>query len=124
MKRKFSYRGKKQVPWTPFVGMPLTPEEINQYPASTAPEKVYENSRYQVFQRTTEAEGAQTVIQLAIRNKDGSARHDWREFQRIKNELLGREAEAVELYPAESRLTDTRNEFHLFCFPGRQERLA
>ena len=42
--------------------------------------------------------------------------HDWRHFQRIKNELCGPEREAIELYPAESRLVDTNNQFHLFVF--------
>lgn len=48
---------------------------------------------------------------------DGSARHDWRDFQRIKNELVAPEAEAVELFPAESRLVDTANHYHLWVFP-------
>lgn len=48
---------------------------------------------------------------------DGSARHDWREFQRIKNELVGPEWEAVELYPAEGRLRDPSNMFALWCAP-------
>lgn len=45
------------------------------------------------------------------------ARHDWREFQQIKNALVGDEWEAVELYPAESRLTDPSNRFYLWCAP-------
>jgi hypothetical protein len=41
--------------------------------------------------------------------------HDWRDLQRIKNELVGPECEAVELYPAESRLVDTANQYHLWA---------
>jgi hypothetical protein len=37
-----------------------------------------------------------------------------RHFQRIKNEVVGPECEAVELYPAESRLVDTATQFHLW----------
>lgn len=40
--------------------------------------------------------GAMTV--LTIKPSDG-ARHGWREFQWMKNQLCGDDAEAVELYP-------------------------
>ena len=55
---------------------------------------------------------------LVISNNDQSARHDWREFQRIKNEIWGPEVEAVELYPAESRLVDPSNAFFLYRHPN------
>ena len=58
------------------------------------------------------------MIQLGINAVDGSARHDWRDFQAIKNQLAGEECEAFELYPAESRLMDPSNYFSLWCFPG------
>lgn len=58
------------------------------------------------------------MIQLGIAALDGTARHDWREFQAIKNQLAGEETEAFELYPAESRLLDPSNYYTLWCFPG------
>lgn len=58
------------------------------------------------------------MIQLGINAHDGTARHDWREFQSIKNQLAGPECEAFELYPAESRLMDPSNYYSLWCFPG------
>jgi len=58
------------------------------------------------------------MIQLGISTLDGTARHDWREFQAIKSELAGPECEAFELYPAESRLIDPSNYYTLWCFPG------
>ena len=60
----------------------------------------------------------QGMIQLGINALDGTARHDWREFQWIKNQLAGEECEAFELYPAESRLMDPSNYYSLWCFPG------
>jgi hypothetical protein len=57
------------------------------------------------------------MIQLGIANHDGSARHDWRDFQAIKNQLAGPDCEAFELYPAERRLLDPSNYFTLWCFP-------
>ena len=58
------------------------------------------------------------MIQLGIAALDGTARHDWRDFQAIKNQLAGAETEAFELYPAESRLLDPSNYYTLWCFPG------
>lgn len=58
------------------------------------------------------------MIQLGINAHDGTSRHDWREFQAIKNQLAGEECEAFELYPAESRLMDPSNYYSLWCFPG------
>ena len=55
------------------------------------------------------------MIHLSIRRLDREAVHDWRDFQRIKNELVGPEHEAVELYPAESRLMDTANQYHVWA---------
>lgn len=55
------------------------------------------------------------VIQLSIRRNDRAAPRDWRDFQRIKNELVGPECEGIELYPAASRVVDTANQFHVWC---------
>jgi hypothetical protein len=54
---------------------------------------------------------------LSIKRNDRHVIHDWRELQRIKNELCDPEREAIEIYPRESRLVDTSNQFHLFVFP-------
>ncbi len=58
------------------------------------------------------------MIQLGINAHDGTARHDWREFQAIKNQLAGPECESFELYPKESRLMDPSNYYSIWCFPG------
>ncbi len=59
------------------------------------------------------------VAWLSIKRNDRQVIRDWRELQRIKNAIMGDECEAVEMFPAESRLTDTSNQFHLWCFaPG------
>ncbi len=57
------------------------------------------------------------MIQLGIASIDGSARHDFRDMQAIKNQIAGPECEAFELYPRSSRLLDPSNYFTLFCFP-------
>lgn len=57
------------------------------------------------------------ITHLSIKRVDKTATHDWRDLQRIKNELCGPEREAVEVYPAESRLVDTSDQYHLWVYP-------
>lgn len=69
------------------------------------------NELYQVQKRYCDHD----VIHLNIRRRDGAPiMRDWRHFQLIKNQLMGEECEAVELYPAESRKVDTSNKYHLY----------
>lgn len=107
-----------EVPWTPFREMDYPPEHRAMLEAAKGFVGVFRNSRYQVeiYEMDTPIG---RVTWLAIVRLDRSPVHDWRDFQRIKNELLGPEREAAELYPAESRLVDTNNQFHLFAIePG------
>jgi hypothetical protein len=57
------------------------------------------------------------MVKLSIHRHDRAAVRDWRHFQQIKNEVVGPEIEAFEIYPAESRLMDTANEYAIFCLP-------
>jgi hypothetical protein len=109
--------------WTPFRRLPgevVDPDGVTG--------GLWQNSRYQVILRERRVEPFGRCIHLTLRSVEGAPRHDWRDFQRIKNELVGEEAEAVELYPAESRVVDTANHYHLWIFPdyrfpfGMQER--
>jgi len=74
----------------------------------------FRNNKYYVVVETLSPRGLSGEVHLSVTCNDRSAAHDWREFQRIKNELCGPEREAVELYPAQSRLYDTANTFHLW----------
>lgn len=74
---------------------------------------VWKNDIYQVAVFDL-PEGA---VHLSIKRIDRAAIHDWRHLQQIKNELCGPEREAVEIYPAESRLVDTANQYHLWVLP-------
>ncbi len=96
--------------WTGFVPVVEIPAGGDD-PGGT----MYRNSRYNVAVRRYPDH-----FHLAIILNDHSARHDWRDFQRIKNELLGPDAEAVELYPSEDRLIDTTNTFHLWSPVGQR----
>jgi len=72
------------------------------------------NSRFAV----TITDLGQDQFWLSFKNRDRSAHHDWRDIQRMKNELVGPEREAFEIYPAESRLHDTADQFHLWVLPA------
>jgi hypothetical protein len=97
--------------WTRFV-------KVEQFDGA---ECRYENSRYSVtvrVRRMTVAGRTLSCFCLGVANRDQSARHDWRDFQRIKNELLGTEVWAYEVYPAEDHKCDPSNYFLLWCFPA------
>lgn len=79
------------------------------------PPELWMNDRYTVA--VERWPGTDDVRYLSIRRNDRKPAHDWRDFQRIKNDIAGDEAEAVELYPAESRLMDTANQYHLWVAP-------
>tara|TARA_Y100000034_G_C6749943_1_gene333262 strand:+ start:239 stop:688 length:450 start_codon:yes stop_codon:yes gene_type:complete len=63
------------------------------------------------------------IIHLSIKRIDKEPIHDWRDLQEIKNILVGKENEAVEIYPAESRRVDMVNQFHLWCFANPEMRV-
>jgi hypothetical protein len=74
--------------------------------------ELWANDLYQV---EVERNAAEASARINIRRRDGFVGRDWRHFQQIKNEVVGAECEAVELYPAETRLVDTSNKFTLFA---------
>lgn len=78
----------------------------------------WQNSRYFVIRRDCgkDEDSGMRMYWLSIRENDRGTRHDWRDFQRIKNELCGAECEGIEFYPPESRLVDTVNQYHLWVF--------
>lgn len=73
---------------------------------------IYQNDTYLV-----EVKYEKPLIHLDIRRHDFQRCTEWHDLQLIKNELIGPEYEAVQLFPAESRLVDTGNEYHLWVYP-------
>jgi hypothetical protein len=96
-------------PWTPLGRAIVTNNPLYDVHLDG---ECFKNERYTVFRRMI----APGFIHLSIRRDDREAGIDWRDFQRIKSELAGPEWEGVELYPAESRVVDTSNQYHLWCF--------
>jgi len=82
-------------------------------------QEMYRNSRYTVIVIRTEEpwyDTAPKVIHLSIRRNDrkrpGPERY--RDFQRIKTELVGPNHEGVELYPSEDRVADCADQYHIY----------
>lgn len=78
----------------------------------------YLNDEYVVLVRPAPADmnpqDIRGLLWLSIRRQDRQPIRSWRDLQDIKNQILGTEAEAVELFPAESRKVDAVNQYHLF----------
>lgn len=69
----------------------------------------------QFFERTS---SWGQIDHLIIRRHDGAAEpFPWAELQRIKDELLGSERVAVEVFPAQSQLVDDAHCRHLWVLP-------
>ena len=121
-RRRRKARAKGDPPWTPFQRAQLDPKPLARELRKLLddePDSVWLNSIYQVELRRVPCHIAEIdhMTHLSVKRIDRKPIGDWRVMQRIKNELLGPEVEAVELYPAESRLVDTSNQYHLWALP-------
>lgn len=89
-------------------------------------QSVYMNDLYQANTEVVVAPFgavAGDVMWLSIKRRDKAPVHDWRDLQAIKNLIVGPEHEGFEVYPAESRLVDTANQYHLWVFLDPKVRL-
>jgi len=112
-------------PWLWTAGDPESLEEQKRILGDGAPLAVYVCKDYQVSVFTTVDPGGGWPLMwhLSIKRRDREPidENRWRILQHIKNTLVGPENEAVELYPAESRLVDTANQYHLFVFRNPEQ---
>lgn len=79
-------------------------------------EKVLMSSSYQVniVELGRQHSKWPPLVWFSIKRRDKAAIVDRSVLRDIKNVLAGEEAEGFELYPAESRLVDTANQYHLY----------
>lgn len=94
-------------------------EEMRAIYLTSMEDEHYINSRYLVGVRRIPASdgegGVIEMVHLSIKRHDQKPlRAHWADMQRIKNELLGPNCEAIELYPCEDRVVDTANQYHLW----------
>ena len=98
----------------------ITTEELADL---THHDEVWLNDRYRCSVRyvasdMSDAEDPRLgLCHLSIHSHTRGTSHDWRHFQRIKNDVMGPNREALEIYPDERRLVDTSNEYHLWVLP-------
>jgi hypothetical protein len=93
--------GAQSEPWEPLRQDPGRPELWGNSVVTAAVHKISDQ-----------------VVHISYHRRDRAPIRDWRIGQRIKSQLAGPEWEGVELYPAESRVVDTSNEYHLYAFAG------
>lgn len=80
-------------------------------------DKVFSNGKYVVMSRNVNTLWG-VVEHVCMRNAT-STDIPWREKQRIKNELFGKEKVAVEVFPKESELVDEANMYHIWILPDK-----
>lgn len=94
-------------------GTEMTEDDVRK---SLYSDEVWTNSKYSC-DVTYLDEDRSGALHLSIKRRDRKVIHDWRDLQQIKNDCAGSEREALELYPAESRVIDTANQYHLWVAP-------
>lgn len=96
-----------------FAGRTPSAAEISAWIETTierlAALELYQNDLYSVT-----VERSQPFIRLTISRLDGQPFKTWKHLQEIKNQLIGPEHEAAELFPAQSRMIDGVNHYHLW----------
>ena len=92
-----------------------TEEDFQQLLEMQMKTEVWLSVKHQVaVYRDDATEEWPAMIHLSIKRIDKKPLRDWREMQAIKNALVGPKHEGVELYPAEDRLVDGANQYHLW----------
>ncbi len=87
--------------------------------------EVWENEIYRVRKTQLAVEELDCIVaHLTISRHDLREVVDWRHKQQIKNQLLGEQEEAVEIFPPEKDLVDAVNAFHLWSMVGKRTGLG
>jgi hypothetical protein len=87
--------------------------------------EIYVNDIYQVaVYRNEDADSLVHVPELkgrctwlSIKRRDKRPVNNWQDMQTIKNRLVGVECDAIQMFPAESRMVNTANQYHLIVLP-------
>jgi hypothetical protein len=87
--------------------------------------EIYVNDIYQVaVYRNEDADDLVHVEELkgrctwlSIKRRDKRPVNNWQDMQTIKNRLVGVNCDAIQMFPAESRMVNTANQYHLIVLP-------
>lgn len=87
------------------------PAELSEPPAFTGRKitAVWRCRKYSVLVWQFPDDTAHLMI------NDPTCRHSWQDMMRIKNDVLGEDWAAVEVYPPKSLVVDAANMYHLWC---------
>jgi hypothetical protein len=103
---------RKSGDWGPWQTLTFPPGTIGQgwsHDITTA----HKNRVFSVLRR--DAGGGVTHLAVSSLSQE---RPTWWEMQRIKNELAGHEATAVEVYPPAAEVVDGTDMFHIWVLPS------
>jgi hypothetical protein len=100
-------------PETKFIQMDLSYESHPEWMT-----RVFKNNRYCIMIADNCPTSTGYAIRCMIQRWDNSViPYHWRELQRIKNEIFGKEVIGIEYYPKESELVNEVNIYWLWIFP-------
>ena len=106
--------------------LPVDPALFEQYPAVRNVKRVLANDFYivQFFDVATDIGLVEHLMIRSVKNAaagPGGGRGDeppWRDLQRIKDELVGEDLEAVQVCPRKRDVMDQADMFHLWVLPA------
>lgn len=93
--------------WGPWEEI-ITPNGVTLTGWGRQVSKVYRNKVFAVLYRNCES-----ATHLAVSSLSG-IRPTWHEMQRIKNDIAGRRATGIEVYPPAGEVVDEADMFHLW----------
>jgi hypothetical protein len=112
--RKQIARNLAKYTWLPMIPVARGEKGVN-WPAWCT--RVYWNNRFTAMvddsARTTRGPAIKVYVEAHACGRDVF----WKDLQRIKNEIFGPQALAVQYYPRESELVDVVNVYWLFVYP-------
>ncbi len=109
LERKFRASGS----WGPWDRIPLPQGQLGSGWASAC-HACHRNRVFAVLER----QDAVGVVHLAVSSLSG-IRPSWHEMQRIKNEIAGEDATAIEVYPPQDQVVDEADMFHIWVLRGK-----
>jgi hypothetical protein len=100
--------------WTSFTRAPMP--DNNVWPALRNVVSTWQNSKYFVLIAEHITDWG-LIRQVMVRPHHELPIRDWTDMQRIKNELIGPDAVAIEVYPAVGNEVDLANMYHMWVLP-------
>lgn len=122
LRRAVETQARRRASWD-WIELRVNPALLVQYPTVRNVLRVVRNDFWIVQVYAFRGELGE-MVHLAIRSVKRTpcaVRFDaepcWRELQRIKNEIVGPDREAVQVYPRSGELVDDADMYHLFVYP-------